>query len=122
MKEPDSVMESAEEELINFNVSVAQFPECLSWKEASVQDQSENLRLFIDQDGFVFRHLHYYLQTSKLSFLSCAELNLLYEQALIYLCGNKFILTGHPRTYCHVKWGNDNSSSPPIQWLHKQKC
>ncbi|XP_050760239.1 BTB/POZ domain-containing protein KCTD19 [Gymnogyps californianus] len=91
--EPESVMESAEEELINFNVGgwyfsvpkskVAQFPESLLWKEASVQDQSENLRLFIDQDGFVFRHLHYYMQTSKLPFFSCAELNLLYEQALI---------------------------------------
>ncbi|KAM7101345.1 LOW QUALITY PROTEIN: BTB/POZ domain-containing protein KCTD19 [Ciconia maguari] len=91
--EPESIMESAEEELINFNVGgwyfsipkskVAQFPESLLWKEASVQDQSENLRLFIDQDGFIFRHLHYYMQTSKLSFFSCAELNLLYEQALI---------------------------------------
>ncbi|NXR02916.1 KCD19 protein, partial [Sagittarius serpentarius] len=91
--EPESVMESAGEELINYNVGgwyfsipkskVAQFPESLLWKEASVQDQSENLRLFIDQDGFVFRHLHYYMQTSKLSFFSCAELNLLYEQALI---------------------------------------
>ncbi|KFQ63762.1 BTB/POZ domain-containing protein KCTD19, partial [Pelecanus crispus] len=92
-KEPESIMESAEEELINFNVGgwyfsipkskVAQFPESLLWKEAPVQDQSENLRLFIDQDGFIFRHLHYYMQTSKLSFFSCAELNLLYEQALI---------------------------------------
>ncbi|NWH50410.1 KCD19 protein, partial [Fregata magnificens] len=91
--EPESIMEFAEEELINFNVGgwyfsipkskVAQFPESLLWKEASVQDQSENLRLFIDQDGFIFRHLHYYMQTSKLSFFSCAELNLLYEQALI---------------------------------------
>ncbi|KFV75455.1 BTB/POZ domain-containing protein KCTD19, partial [Struthio camelus australis] len=83
----------AEEASINFNVGgwhfsipkskVAQFPESLLWKEASVRDQSENLRLFIDQDGFTFRHLHYYLQTSKLPFSSCAELNLLYEQALI---------------------------------------
>ncbi|KAK0675590.1 KCD19 protein, partial [Pygoscelis papua] len=91
-KELESIMESAEE-LINFNVGgwyfsipkskVAQFPESLLWKEACVQDQSENLRLFIDQDGFIFRHLHYYMQTSKLSFFSCAELNLLYEQALI---------------------------------------
>ncbi|KFR02989.1 BTB/POZ domain-containing protein KCTD19, partial [Nipponia nippon] len=92
-KVPESIMESAEEKLINFNVGgwyfsipkskVAQFPESLLWKEASVQDQSENPRLFIDQDGFIFRHLHYYRQTSKLSFFSCAELNLLYEQALI---------------------------------------
>ncbi|NXE84090.1 KCD19 protein, partial [Cochlearius cochlearius] len=92
-KEPASVMEPAEEELINFNVGgwyfsipkskVAQFPESLLWKEASVQDRAENLRFFIDQDGFIFRHLHYYMQTSKLSFFSCAELNLLYEQAFI---------------------------------------
>ncbi|NXI70125.1 KCD19 protein, partial [Anseranas semipalmata] len=91
--EPESIIESAEEESINFNVGgwyfsipkskVAQFPESPLWKEASIQDQSENLRLFIDQDGFIFRHLHYYMQTSKLSFFSCAELNLLYEQALI---------------------------------------
>uniref|UniRef100_A0A8C2TJX7 Potassium channel tetramerization domain containing 19 n=1 Tax=Coturnix japonica TaxID=93934 RepID=A0A8C2TJX7_COTJA len=59
----------------------AQFPDSPLWKEASVQDWSDNLRLFIDQDGFVFRHLHYYLQTSKLPSLSCTELNLLYEQA-----------------------------------------
>ncbi|XP_064375579.1 BTB/POZ domain-containing protein KCTD19 [Dromaius novaehollandiae] len=93
LKEPGNISESAEEESINFNVGgwhfsipkskVAQFPESLLWKEASVRDQSENLRLFIDQDGDTFRHLHYYLQTSKLSFSSCAELNLLYEQALI---------------------------------------
>ncbi|NXX59877.1 KCD19 protein, partial [Scopus umbretta] len=92
-KEPESIMESAEDELIHFNVGgwyfsipkskVAQFPESLLWKEAPVQDQSENLRLFIDQDGFIFRHLHYYMWTSKFSFFSCAELNLLYEQALI---------------------------------------
>uniref|UniRef100_A0A8C9G7D5 Potassium channel tetramerization domain containing 19 n=1 Tax=Pavo cristatus TaxID=9049 RepID=A0A8C9G7D5_PAVCR len=93
MKEPESTIEPAEEESINFNVGgwyfslprskVAQFPNSLLWKEASVQDWSENLRLFIDQDGFVFRHLHYYMQTSKLSSLSCTELNLLYEQALV---------------------------------------
>ncbi|NXW83029.1 KCD19 protein, partial [Alopecoenas beccarii] len=93
-KEPESIMESTGGELINFNVGgwyfsipkskVAQFPESLLWKEASVQDQGENLRLFIDQDGFIFRHLHYYMQTSKLSFFSCTELNLLYEQALIF--------------------------------------
>nr|XP_013798154.1 PREDICTED: BTB/POZ domain-containing protein KCTD19 [Apteryx mantelli mantelli] len=93
LKEPGNISESAEEESVNFNVGgwhfsiprskVAQFPESLLWKEASVRDQSENLRLFIDQDGFTFRHLHYYLQTSKLSFSSCAELDLLYEQALI---------------------------------------
>ncbi|NWJ04193.1 KCD19 protein, partial [Crypturellus undulatus] len=90
-KEPGDISESAEES-INFNVGgwhfsiprskVAQFPESLLWKEASVLNKSENLRLFIDQDGFTFRHLHYYLQTSKLSFSSCAELNLLYEQVL----------------------------------------
>ncbi|NXJ09069.1 KCD19 protein, partial [Odontophorus gujanensis] len=92
-KEPESTTESAEEESINFNVGgwyfsfprskVARFPDSLLWKEASAQDWSENLRLFIDQDGFVFRHLHYYVQTSKLSSFSCAELNLLYEQASV---------------------------------------
>ncbi|NXC38750.1 KCD19 protein, partial [Penelope pileata] len=91
--EPENIAESSEEESINFNVGgwyfsipkskLAQYPDSLLWKEASAQDQSENLRLFIDQDGFIFRHLHYYIQTSKLSFFGCAELNLLYEQALI---------------------------------------
>nr|XP_047934660.1 BTB/POZ domain-containing protein KCTD19 [Anser cygnoides] len=92
--EPESIIESAEEESINFNVGgwhfsipkskVAQFPESPLWKAAAVQDQSESLRLFIDHDGFIFRHLHHYMQTSKLSFFSCAEFNLLYEQALIF--------------------------------------
>lgn len=105
MKETESTVAPAEEESINFNVGgwyfslprskVAQFPDSLLWKEASVQDWSENLRLFIDQDGFVFRHLHRYMQTSELSSLSCTELNLLYEQALA--------LQLTPLT--QVKWG-----------------
>nr|XP_004661756.2 BTB/POZ domain-containing protein KCTD19 [Jaculus jaculus] len=83
--------ESAED-LFHFNVGgwhfsvprskLAQFPESLLWKEASALTSSENQRLFIDRDGSTFRHVHYYLYTSKLSFSSCAELNLLYEQAL----------------------------------------
>lgn len=83
--------ESAED-LFDFNVGgwhfsvprrkLAQFPDSLLWKEASALTSSESQRLFIDRDGSTFRHVHYYLYTSKLSFTSCAELNLLYEQAL----------------------------------------
>uniref|UniRef100_A0A9L0RV82 Potassium channel tetramerization domain containing 19 n=1 Tax=Equus caballus TaxID=9796 RepID=A0A9L0RV82_HORSE len=83
--------ESAED-LFHFNVGgwhfsvprskLAQFPDSLLWKEASALTSSESQRLFIDRDGSTFRHVHYYLYTSKLSFSSCAELNLLYEQAL----------------------------------------
>lgn len=83
--------ESAED-LFHFNVGgwhfsvprskLAQFPDSLLWKEASALTCSESQRLFIDRDGSTFRHVHYYLYTSKLSFSSCAELNLLYEQAL----------------------------------------
>nr|XP_012597951.1 BTB/POZ domain-containing protein KCTD19 isoform X2 [Microcebus murinus]XP_012597952.1 BTB/POZ domain-containing protein KCTD19 isoform X2 [Microcebus murinus] len=83
--------ESAED-LFHFNVGgwhfsvprskLAQFPDSLLWKEASALTTSESQRLFIDRDGSTFRHVHYYLYTSKLSFSSCAELNLLYEQAL----------------------------------------
>nr|XP_025037262.1 BTB/POZ domain-containing protein KCTD19 isoform X2 [Pelodiscus sinensis] len=91
--EPEIVNESTEEDLIHFNVGgwhfsipkskIAQFPESLLWKESSTLVPSENPRLFIDRDGFTFRHVHYYLHTSKLSFSSCVELNLLYEQAFI---------------------------------------
>lgn len=83
--------ESAED-LFHFNVGgwhfsvprnkLAQFPDSLLWKEASALSSLESQRLFIDRDGSTFRHVHYYLYTSKLSFSSCAELNLLYEQAL----------------------------------------
>lgn len=83
--------ESAED-LFHFNVGgwhfsvprskLAQFPDSLLWKEASALTSAESQRLFIDRDGSTFRHVHYYLYTSKLSFSSCAELNLLYEQAL----------------------------------------
>ncbi|KAM6380943.1 LOW QUALITY PROTEIN: BTB/POZ domain-containing protein KCTD19 [Pluvialis apricaria] len=138
--EPESVMESAEEELINFNVGgwyfsipksqVTQLPESLLWKEASVPDQSENLRLFIDQDGFLFRHLRYYLQSSRSSFFSRAELNLLYEQALILqltpllqildnLKEEKYNLRVQPAdtpaakrpslNYCRTKWLHDRA-------------
>ncbi|XP_035754698.1 BTB/POZ domain-containing protein KCTD19 [Egretta garzetta] len=139
-------MASAEEELINFNVGgwyfsipkskVAQFPESLLWKEASVQDQSENLRLFIDQDGFIFRHLHYYMQTSKLSFFSCAELNLLYEQALILqltpllqildnLKEEKYNLHTQPAdtpvlNYCTSKPPEIPPNSPAFTGLHQR--
>ncbi|XP_033013194.1 BTB/POZ domain-containing protein KCTD19 isoform X1 [Lacerta agilis] len=85
--------ESSEEELIHLNVGgwcfsvpkskIAQFPDSLIWKEVSALTQNENVRLFIDRDGYTFRHVHYYLHTSKLSFSSCAELNLLYEQAML---------------------------------------
>uniref|UniRef100_E9PVN1 Potassium channel tetramerisation domain containing 19 n=1 Tax=Mus musculus TaxID=10090 RepID=E9PVN1_MOUSE len=91
MEEPGGLHESAED-LFHFNVGgwhfsvprskLAQFPDSLLWKEASALTSSENQRLFIDRDGSTFRHVHYYLYTSKLSFSSCAELNLLYEQAL----------------------------------------
>ncbi|XP_015263879.1 PREDICTED: BTB/POZ domain-containing protein KCTD19 [Gekko japonicus] len=92
LEEPEIITEFFEEEIIHFNVGgwcfsvpkskVAQFPDSLLWKEASALTENENPRLFIDRDGYTFRHIHYYLHTSKLSFSSCAELNLLYEQAL----------------------------------------
>lgn len=83
--------ESAED-LFHFNVGgwhfsvprnkLAQFPDSLLWREASALNSSESQSLFIDRDGSIFRHVHYYLYTSELSFSSCTELNLLYEQAL----------------------------------------
>ncbi|XP_060041342.1 BTB/POZ domain-containing protein KCTD19 isoform X2 [Erinaceus europaeus] len=91
MEEPGMSHESTED-LFHFNVGgwhfsvprskLAQFPDSLLWKEASALTSLESQRLFIDRDGSTFRHVHYYLYTSKLSFSSCAELNLLYEQAL----------------------------------------
>ncbi|XP_027476059.2 BTB/POZ domain-containing protein KCTD19 isoform X3 [Zalophus californianus] len=91
MEEPGMPHESAED-LFHFNVGgwhfsvprskLAQFPDSLLWKEASALTSLESQRLFIDRDGSTFRHVHYYLYTSKLSFSSCTELNLLYEQAL----------------------------------------
>nr|XP_040134868.1 BTB/POZ domain-containing protein KCTD19 isoform X2 [Ictidomys tridecemlineatus] len=91
MEETGMSHESAED-LFHFNVGgwhfsvprskLSQFPDSLLWKEASALTSLENQRLFIDRDGSTFRHVHYYLYTSKLSFSSCAELNLLYEQAL----------------------------------------
>uniref|UniRef100_A0ACB8EAR6 Uncharacterized protein n=1 Tax=Sphaerodactylus townsendi TaxID=933632 RepID=A0ACB8EAR6_9SAUR len=92
MEEPEIINGFSEEEMVHFNVGgwcfsvpkikVAQFPDSLLWKEASALTENDNPRLFIDRDGYIFRHVHYYLHTSKLSFSSCAELNLLYEQAL----------------------------------------
>uniref|UniRef100_A0A8C6RGF0 Potassium channel tetramerisation domain containing 19 n=1 Tax=Nannospalax galili TaxID=1026970 RepID=A0A8C6RGF0_NANGA len=92
MTEEPGMPHESSEDLFHFNVGgwhfsvprskLAQFPDSLLWKEASALTSSENQRLFIDRDGSTFRHVHYYLYTSKLSFSSCAELNLLYEQAL----------------------------------------
>ncbi|XP_053127509.1 BTB/POZ domain-containing protein KCTD19 isoform X3 [Hemicordylus capensis] len=92
MEEPEIVQDSPEEELVHLNVGgwcfsipqskIARFPDSLLWKEVSALTQKESPRLFLDRDGYTFRHVHYFLHTSKLYFSSCAELNLLYEQAL----------------------------------------
>ncbi|XP_063467809.1 BTB/POZ domain-containing protein KCTD19 isoform X6 [Symphalangus syndactylus] len=90
--EESGISHESAEDLFHFNIGgwhfsvprskLSQFPDSLLWKEASALASSESQRLFIDRDGSTFRHVHYYLYTSKLSFSSCAELNLLYEQAL----------------------------------------
>ncbi|XP_055504497.1 BTB/POZ domain-containing protein KCTD19-like isoform X1 [Leucoraja erinacea] len=58
-----------------------QFHDSVLWQEASSLVHSEDARLFIDRDGYTFRHVHYYLHTSKLSFSCISEITLLYEQA-----------------------------------------
>ncbi|XP_051884473.1 BTB/POZ domain-containing protein KCTD19-like [Pristis pectinata] len=58
-----------------------QFRDSVLWQEASSLVHSEDARLFIDRDGYTFRHVHYYLHTSKLSFSCLSEISLLYEQA-----------------------------------------
>ncbi|XP_060694335.1 BTB/POZ domain-containing protein KCTD19-like [Hemiscyllium ocellatum] len=58
-----------------------QFRDSVLWQEASSLVHSEDARLFIDRDGYTFRHVHYYLHTSKLSFTCLSEISLLYEQA-----------------------------------------
>lgn len=73
MEEPESLVGSAEEELIHFNVSdwyfsipenkVTLFPESLLWKEAPAQGKTDNHKLFIDQQSFVGLHLHFYTQS-----------------------------------------------------------
>uniref|UniRef100_A0A9L0T568 Potassium channel tetramerization domain containing 19 n=1 Tax=Equus caballus TaxID=9796 RepID=A0A9L0T568_HORSE len=129
--------ESAED-LFHFNVGgwhfsvprskLAQFPDSLLWKEASALTSSESQRLFIDRDGSTFRHVHYYLYTSKLSFSSCAELNLLYEQALglqlmpllqLYIlvagpssCGIWDAASTWPDERCHVRAQDPNQRNP----------
>ncbi|XP_070809282.1 BTB/POZ domain-containing protein KCTD19 [Pituophis catenifer annectens] len=54
---------------------LAQFPESLLGQAAAGQ------RLFLDRDGYAFRHVHYFLHTARLSGGSGLELPLLYEQA-----------------------------------------
>ncbi|KAJ6666130.1 hypothetical protein lerEdw1_001034, partial [Lerista edwardsae] len=96
-EEPEAAREASEGPLVHLNVGgwrfsvprskLAQFPESLLWREVSAAAQgeaeTEEARFFLDRDGCTFRHVHYYLHTSRLSFSSCAELHLLYEQALL---------------------------------------
>lgn len=42
---------------------------------------SDRARLFLDRDGFTFRHLHYYIHTGKLASSCISEVNILYELA-----------------------------------------
>uniref|UniRef100_A0A8D0DHY1 Potassium channel tetramerization domain containing 19 n=1 Tax=Salvator merianae TaxID=96440 RepID=A0A8D0DHY1_SALMN len=69
---------------------IAQFPESLLWQAVAAADARPEaeaapaaLRLFLDRDGGTFRHVHYYLHTSRLAFASGAELPLLAEQAAL---------------------------------------
>uniref|UniRef100_UPI00398F65A5 BTB/POZ domain-containing protein KCTD19-like n=1 Tax=Pristiophorus japonicus TaxID=55135 RepID=UPI00398F65A5 len=83
--------DNQEEDAFCFNVGgwffsipkskLLQFRDSVLWQEASSLVLSEDARLFIDRDGYTFRHVHYYLHTSKLSFSCLSEINLLYEQA-----------------------------------------
>uniref|UniRef100_A0A670YES9 Potassium channel tetramerisation-type BTB domain-containing protein n=1 Tax=Pseudonaja textilis TaxID=8673 RepID=A0A670YES9_PSETE len=57
---------------------LAQFPESLLGQAAA---GSAGQRLFLDRDGYAFRHVHYFLHTARLSGGSGLELPLLYEQA-----------------------------------------
>ncbi|XP_075432767.1 BTB/POZ domain-containing protein KCTD19 isoform X5 [Ascaphus truei] len=92
MEDADYAVEFIDADLFHFNVGgwlfsvpkvkLAQFQESLLWQEASALPESDNAKLFFDRDGFIFRHVHYFLHTSKLSFSSWSDLELLYEQAL----------------------------------------
>ncbi|XP_076144112.1 BTB/POZ domain-containing protein KCTD19-like [Alosa pseudoharengus] len=52
------------------------FQESLLLKESVFNDHA---RLFLDRDGFTFRHLHYYIHTGKLASSCISEINILYE-------------------------------------------
>ncbi|KAM4614100.1 BTB/POZ domain-containing protein KCTD19 [Discoglossus pictus] len=88
----DQSAEFTDADLFHFNIGgwlfsipkkkLAQYQESLLWREASALSMTANSKLFIDRDGLVFKHIHYFLHTSKLSFTSCSDLDLLYEQAL----------------------------------------
>ncbi|XP_062405872.1 BTB/POZ domain-containing protein KCTD19-like [Sardina pilchardus] len=54
------------------------FQESLLLKESVFNDHA---RLFLDRDGFTFRHLHYYIHTGKLATSCISEINILYELA-----------------------------------------
>ncbi|XP_034281541.1 BTB/POZ domain-containing protein KCTD19 isoform X5 [Pantherophis guttatus] len=58
---------------------LAQFPESLLGQAAAAAAAGQ--RLFLDRDGYAFRHVHYFLHTARLSGGSGLELPLLYEQA-----------------------------------------
>ncbi|XP_040185458.1 BTB/POZ domain-containing protein KCTD19 [Rana temporaria] len=62
-------------------IKLAPFPEFLLYREARLLPKSERSRIFLDRDGFVFRHIHQFLLTSQLPISSLSEPDLLYEQA-----------------------------------------
>ncbi|XP_077319459.1 BTB/POZ domain-containing protein KCTD19 [Lithobates pipiens] len=62
-------------------IKLAPFPESLLYREACLLTESDRSRIFLDRDGFVFRHIHQFLLTSQLPISSLSELDLLHEQA-----------------------------------------
>ncbi|XP_044151415.1 BTB/POZ domain-containing protein KCTD19-like [Bufo gargarizans] len=61
-------------------MALARFRESVLWREVCCLTPTDSRRIFLDHDGFVFRHVHQFLLTSQLSSSFLVDIDVLYEQ------------------------------------------
>ncbi|XP_044125248.1 BTB/POZ domain-containing protein KCTD19-like [Bufo gargarizans] len=61
-------------------MTLARFRESVLWREVCCLTPTDSRRIFLDRDGFVFRHVHHFLLTSQLSSSFLVDIDVLYEQ------------------------------------------
>ncbi|XP_075694488.1 BTB/POZ domain-containing protein KCTD19 isoform X2 [Rhinoderma darwinii] len=65
-------------------VTLSRFGESFLWREVCSFPPPHNTRIFLDRDGFVFRHVHHFLLMAQLSSTCLSDLDGLYEQTEVF--------------------------------------
>ncbi|XP_040264888.1 BTB/POZ domain-containing protein KCTD19 [Bufo bufo] len=93
-------------------MALAVFRESVLWREVCCLTPTDSRRIFLDRDGFVFRHVHHFLLTSQLSSSYLVDLDVLYEQT-------KAVGLQSMTEDLTKKWSAQRIVDPPVSRLAK---